>query len=84
MGTVERRSPFYLELVMDNIFLIQFLQGEIDAMIGNNRTDTDCLAMTENESVKAFLKGAIQARETIIDQYALRISQAEKEMETVA
>lgn len=65
---------------MDNVFLIGFLKGEISALEGYNFLDTDCAAITTCETAKAFLQGAIRARDTIISNYRVRILLAEKEL----
>lgn len=65
---------------MDNVFLIQFLQGEIDALealnVQKRQTSKECFS----ESAKEFCEGGIAARDTIINNYKARIAQAEKEM----
>lgn len=65
---------------MDNVFLIDYLNGEIAALEGYNALDVDCAAITDCETAKAFLQGAIRARDTIISNFRVRIRQAEKEL----
>jgi len=70
---------------MDNIFLIQYLQGEIEALKVLNATDESLLSCPlPNATVRHFINGAIEARTNIINRFADRIAQAEKELETIA
>lgn len=66
---------------MDNIFLIQYLGGEINVLNQLNERDKAlCADSTVSEVVEMFLRGAIEARSYTITRFVDRIIEAEKEL----
>lgn len=65
---------------MDNIFLIQFLQGEITALKALNVTDRGLALGYRDPSNRAFMEGRVSARDAVIRKYQSRIEEAELEM----
>lgn len=69
---------------MDNVFLIQFLQGEINALEALNAKSPQICKGQVGVHQRIFHGGAVSARQLIIARYKYRIEQAELEMSLYA